>query len=306
MNQDNRLSAIDALHVINYNRQQDRDGSPEESFSEYGKKLLVDVNGDARVTALDALTVINELERRGLSLSLSHGTAALNESREIYVSSHKHGRVDGLRFDREDILVFNTADESWGLYFDGSDVGLATADVGAFHILSDNEMLLSIDRAGSLDLPGLGRTNISQSDIYKFTAQSLGDDTEGVFSRFFDGSEVGLHPATEAIDALALASDGSLIISTSGSFNLDGGAVIGDEQDLLRFIPDHPNEYAAGHWEIYLDGSDIELTTNKEDVWGVSIDPQTNELYFTTRKEFDVGLRGGGLDILAFTPTGAR
>ena len=306
VNQDHHLTPIDALLVINHLNMYQRNAPPgagAEFATTQQKGYLVDVNGDDLVTPLDALLVIQQLNRSHLGLSHQGSSSEFQAGDSLYVSTTKHGKVGGLQFQREDILAFDLNTQDWGLAFDGSDVGLGSADINAFHFLSETEILLSIDRAGSLDLPGLGRTKISQSDIYKFTSASLGPNTSGSFSLYFDGSDVGMGPATEAIDALAVLPDGSLILSTSGKFSLENGSVSGDAQDLIRFIPDQLGEDTAGRWEIYFDGSDVGISKNTEDLWGVAVDSDSNDLFLTTRKQFDVGLRGDGLDILRFSPT---
>lgn len=61
VNADGRISAIDALLIINYLNSGQPRFLPDSNFV---PPPFVDVNGDERVTAVDALLVINELNRR--------------------------------------------------------------------------------------------------------------------------------------------------------------------------------------------------------------------------------------------------
>ena len=84
------------------------------------------------------------------------------------------------------------------MIFDGSDLGLRNTDIGAFHFLDSDTILLSFNNY--LNLPGVG--NITYYDIVQFDANTLGVNTSGEFSLYFQGSRVGLNTNNENIDAL--------------------------------------------------------------------------------------------------------
>jgi subtilisin family serine protease len=91
----------------------------------------------------------------------------------------------------------------------------------------------------------------------------------GAWSIYFDGSDVGF--TSFDIDALAVLSDGDLLISTSA-----GGSVSGisfDDSDILRFDATSLGSVTAGAWSLYFDGSDVGLTQSGEDIDGLSIAP---------------------------------
>ncbi len=217
----------------------------------------------------------------------------------IYVSADTGGTVDGLTFADEDILAFDSGSETWSLYFDGSDVGLAPVDVNAFTLLADGSILLSLDEP--FDVGGNGR-EVDDSDIVRFVPTTLGDDTDGTFELYFRGANVGLTTDAESIDAVALNADGHLLISTAGAFNV--GAVSGAGEDLLLFKPESLGNNTSGEWEFYFDGSDVGLAdTLEETVWGAWLDNQTKDIYLTARGAFAVpGLSGDGADIFICTP----
>src|SRR5262249_5657243 len=107
----------------------------------------------------------------------------------------------------EDIVAFNVATGTWSIVFDGSDVGLSTATLDGFCFLPDGDLLLSFNAARTI--PGLvggpgGSTTVDDSDIVRFTPSSLGATTSGVFTFYFDGSDVGLTTDAEDVDAIAL------------------------------------------------------------------------------------------------------
>ncbi len=217
----------------------------------------------------------------------------------IYVSSTTGGTAgSAVSFANEDILVRDQNSGAWSLYFDGSDVGLSGVDLTAFVLQGDGSILMSFTPAASIS--GLG--TVDDSDVVRFTPTSLGSTTAGSFSWYFDGSDVGLSGANEVIDALAIAPDGRLIISTSGSVSVPG--VSGADEDLLAFTPTALGSATSGSWALYFDGSDVGLSNSSEDVNGVWIDPSTGQIFLTTVGAFSVtGVTGDGADIFICTPT---
>jgi hypothetical protein len=215
-------------------------------------------------------------------------------SKTIYVSSSSGGNAGGVAFRDEDILAHDPGNGTWAMVFDGSDVGLRK-DVNGFLMLDDGSILLTFNVAFSA--PGLG--TVDDSDILQFFPTSLGSTTAGTTSFYFDGSDVGLSTGGEDIDAIGVAPDGRLVISTAGSFSVSG--VSGKDEDLLVFNATSFGADTGGSFELYFDGSDVEL--KPEDVGGTWIDPVTNEIYLTTNNDFSVtGATGDRSDIFTCTP----
>ena len=98
-------------------------------------------------------------------------------------------------------------------------------------------------------------------DILRFIPNTLGPNTSGQWELYFDGSDVGL---TEDVDGVSLLADGRLVISTVGSVSVPG--VNGKDEDLLAFTPNSLGTTTSGSWELYLDGSDADLTAGGEDI----------------------------------------
>lgn len=212
----------------------------------------------------------------------------------IYISSTSGGNVNGVTFADEDIIAYDTASDSWTQYFDGSDVGLggnSALDINGFHLLPDDTILLTF--TGSASVSGIG--TVDDSDIVRFTPTSLGANTAGSFSLFFDGSDVSLTTNGEDIDAVSLDSEGNLVISTLGNHNV---GIRGADEDLLLFQATSLGADTSGTWARYFDGSDIGLNNSSdEDVFGAFVDGK--DIYLTTRGPFSaLGINGDGADIV--------
>ncbi len=115
--------------------------------------------------------------------------------------------VTGVSGQDEDILVFyatsfgTTTAGSFQMYFDGSDVGLATSsseDVDAADLTSAGTILLST--VGSFSVTGASGTS---QDIFEFFPTALGSTTSGTYSLFLDLSTVGIDP-TENVKSIQL------------------------------------------------------------------------------------------------------
>lgn len=218
----------------------------------------------------------------------------------IYVSTSADGKIDTLSFKDEDILAFDRQARRWQIYFDGSDVGLSSADIDAFAILKDGSLLFSF--ITGTKVPGLG--NVDDSDLVRFIPRTLGAQTEGAFELYFDGSDVGLTTDNEDIDALNVAADGRLIISTRGAYSVPGLA--GDDTDLFAFTPQHLGTETKGAWTRYFKGSDQGFNPrSSENISSVSLNeanPNATGLYLTTLGRYEVnGLSGDGNDIFGCT-----
>jgi hypothetical protein len=108
----------------------------------------------------------------------------------------------------EDLLRFvpaslgTTTAGTWSLYFDGSDVGLASND-------NEDVDAAAVDAIGKIYLSTIGGFTVTgrsgaDEDVFVFTPASLGDTTAGSYSPalFFDGSAFGL--GTNDVNAIDL------------------------------------------------------------------------------------------------------
>jgi len=205
----------------------------------------------------------------------------------LYFSSSSSGYVNGVSFRDEDILALNPSNNRWSMYFDGSDVGLSYKDINAFHIQQDGNILFSLDSPQTL-----GGVYYDDSDVIKFTASSLGNRTRGSFSMFFDGSDVGLTSSSEDIDAIALLYNGDMVLSTIGTAYVSGATA--RDEDMLRFRKMQYGNNTRGSWSLYLDGSDIGLTTYAEDIWAAGV-ASDNQIQLSTYGNYNVSSSGTSL-----------
>jgi 6-phosphogluconolactonase (cycloisomerase 2 family) len=193
----------------------------------------------------------------------------------LLLSFDQPGSVPGIAgtVDDSDVLRFDatslgpTTSGAFGLYLDGSDVGLTTTahDVDALEVLSDGLILLST--TGTASLPG---ATARDEDLLAFTPTSLGDVTLGSFALRFDGSDVGLGDAAEDTDAVAVEASGVVHLSTLDAFAVPG--VSGSDEDVFAFSPtsfDPPTTAGSYASSLVFDGSAFGLTAN--DLFGVDV-----------------------------------
>jgi hypothetical protein len=118
------------------------------------------------------------------------------------------------------------------LYFDGVDVGLdqSAEDVDAFDILPDGRLIIST--LGNWSVTGASG---GDEDLIAFAPTSLGTTTAGTWAMYFDGSDVGLTTTGENIDALSVAANGLIYLSTTDAFAVSG--ISGADEDVFTCTP---------------------------------------------------------------------
>ena len=205
----------------------------------------------------------------------------------------------------EDIVAYNTGTGVWSLYFDGSDVGLSSFGIDALTVLAGGELLISVDVDGSLTglTGGPSGTSVDDSDLVQFTPSSLGANTAGTWTFYFDGSDVGLTTTAEDIDALFVSPSGQLVVSTLDAPSVSGLSGLQDE-DLIAFTPTSLGSVTAGTWSYYFDGSDVDLATSSNEDVDAACNTSTGKILLSTLGAFSVpGVSGDDEDIFEFTPT---
>jgi hypothetical protein len=251
--------------------------------------------GDAGLAAPAHLfaSVLDELSVAGTvqvdSLTVTGGSP--QPLTVYYISTESSGSVSGINFSDEDVLAFDTQTGVWSLLVDGSDIGLSSTDIKAFHWLPDRTLLMSFGEP--VNLPGLGA--VDDSDLVRFIPTSLGASTAGSFELYLDGSTVGLSTDNEDVDAVAINAEGELVISTVGTAMVPGaaGELTVREEDLMVRRGDV--------WHLLFDGSDIGLTDDDEDIKAAEI--AADGIYLSTDDHFTAGgLSGDGLDLFACRP----
>jgi 6-phosphogluconolactonase (cycloisomerase 2 family) len=178
------------------------------------------------------------------------------------------GTVDDSDIVRFDATSLGTATAgTFGVYFDGSDVGLTTNahDVDAVELLTDGRLLMST--TGSATVSG---ATARDEDLLAFAPTSLGDVTAGRFALWFDGSDVGLGDAGEDVDAAAVDATSRLYLSTPDVFAVPG--VSGGDEDVFVFTPttlDPPTTAGTYASTLFFDGSSYGLGAN--DVFAIDV-----------------------------------
>ncbi len=206
----------------------------------------------------------------------------------------------------EDIVAFDTGAGSYTLRFDGSDVGLTGTTLDGFCLLPDGDILMTF--ASVVSIPGLiagpgGGSTVDDSDVVTFTPSSLGPTTSGFFTFTFDGSDVGLTTDSEDVDALAVDSAGSLILSIANTGAVTGLTGVQDE-DLIRFSATSLGATTAGTFSFYFDGSDVGLASSASEDVDAAFVGADGRIYLSTVGSFGVpGASGSNEDVLLFTPT---
>lgn len=184
------------------------------------------------------------------------------------------GGPSGTTLDDSDVVRFvptslgSTTAGSFVFYFDGSDVGLTTnnEDVDAIALTASGQLVISTLGAAT----PTGATG-ADTDLFVFTATSLGSATAGSFAVYFDGSDVSLSDnGNEDVDAASILPDGRILLSTIGNVSVPG--VSGANEDVLRFTPTTLGATTSGTYAMYLDLSTLGIATGA-DVGSVDYKP---------------------------------
>jgi len=159
--------------------------------------------------------------------------------------------------DDSDIVVFtpisigeNTIG-SFAWYFDGSDVGLTRSaeDIDAVGFAPDGRLLIST--TGSFSVPGISG---SDEDLIAFEPISLGSNTDGLWSMYFDGSDVDLTSSTEDINGASIdLVTGQIYLTTIGNFTVSG--VSGSGGDIFICTPGSLGSNTACTFNTYWDAA---------------------------------------------------
>jgi hypothetical protein len=137
----------------------------------------------------------------------------------------------------------------------------------------------------------VGAVVAADEDILKFDGQT--------WSIFFDGSDVG----ASAVDlsAFSILDSNSILMSFSSAVTLNGMSVT--PQDVVQFDATSLGNSTAGTFSMYLDGSDVGLTTAEESIDSVDVIAGPWVLISTTGSASVTGVAAGDEDVLAFSPS---
>lgn len=161
--------------------------------------------------------------------------------------------------DNSDIVEYDPALNTFSLYFDGSDVGLTTSgeSIDALAIDPSNGNIL-FSPQGGISVSGL---SAADEDIIAFSPLSLGEDTSGSFSLYFDGSDVGLSNGGDNEDIRSVwvdAGSGDIYLNTKQNFSVSGAS--GDKNTIFICTPTSLGSTTACNFTTYLDTNTIGMT----------------------------------------------
>lgn len=114
-------------------------------------------------------------------------------------------------------------------------------------------------------MPGLTGND---EDLLAFTPATLGETTSGTWAMYFDGSlaALGLGDSAEDVDALELAANGDLYLSTGDVFSVTG--VSGEDEDVFVCTPTYTSGAVTSctySSTLFFDGSAYGLSANDVD-----------------------------------------
>ncbi len=118
----------------------------------------------------------------------------------LVVSTFDVATVGALSANDEDLITFDSATSTWGMYFDGSDVNLQanSEDINGLSIdATTGDIYLTT--LGTFDVPG---ATGSGEDIFVCVPISLGNATSCTYGLYFDGAMHGLSGLT--LDGIAV------------------------------------------------------------------------------------------------------
>ncbi|MEM7028164.1 MAG: LamG-like jellyroll fold domain-containing protein [Chloroflexota bacterium] len=179
--------------------------------------------------------------------------------------------------DDSDIVRFvptslgETTAGTFDYYFDGSDVGLTrgSEDIDAISVMPNGDLLLST--IGNFYVPGVGGRD---EDLILFTPTDLGRTTRGTWSRYFDGSDVGLRSGGEDIRGGQIDEIGdNIYLTTQSRFSVPG--LNGQGTDIFVCTPNSLGTNTNCTFSIYWQGEDYGLTKDV-DAFAIGGQPSLN------------------------------
>lgn len=199
----------------------------------------------------------------------------------LLFSFSRKGRVDGLKYQASDILKYDPATGDWSMFFDASDYKVRR-NLQGFALLPDSDILMTFQKP--VKLPGLGK--VPPQDIVRF------DPGTGEWSLYLDGSDVELTKRSEALDAVAIDRDGSLLLSSSAALRVTG--LSAQDEDIVRFTPTSLGDDTSGVWSQVLNGI---WYGNHKDLWSLWSDTESQDDYFFMTFERTVMLDYGNVRV---------
>ena len=212
---------------------------------------------------------------------------------------------DQLTFGANDVVtLIDAGDGEFGfeIYFDGSDVGLsAGTQIESITRDTAGNLLMTFGQTVTVDGITFQTEDVA---LFTFANDGFGPDTDGAFSLYMDGSDVGIQGAV--IDGISVQSDGTLFMSFSTDGNVPSVGTV-RAGDVVFFNQTQLGPDTQGSFVLAIDGSDVGFSGPLENI--DALDVNGTDLSFSTTGAFAVdGLTGGPSDIGVFSTdtTGAN
>lgn len=164
-----------------------------------------------------------------------------------------------------------------------ADTLVARADL----VEQDWPILFSSSRATGL----AGDVRYNDEDVVSF------DPMTGDYRLVIDGSDLGF---TTDVNGVVSLSDGSFLLTFAQRFQHPELGLVQDA-DIVRFIPTSTGGDTSGAVEVFLDGSDLGLTTYKEDIDALAVSPGGELLISTWGEAGTQQVKAGPHDLLSLS-----
>ncbi len=199
---------------------------------------------------------------------------------------YRHGNW---RAQDEDLLIYNRSTGAVSVLLNTTRLGLGHQDVDGLHILS-GDALAALGNTGSGSSTGTGSGSGSGSGSGGGTGSGSGSGSGNSTTPTPNGPLTTYLLSTDDPGALRLP---------------DGSVFTYDDSDIIALVVDSTGQLISAG--MYFDGSDVGLTTDKEDIKAFALDAQGN-IYVTLKGKGLITTPRGNLvvgvnDILKFTPT---
>jgi sugar lactone lactonase YvrE len=168
----------------------------------------------------------------------------------MLLSAAANLRINGVRYSKGDIVLYDPLTDTASLFLDGSDHFGNRADIDAIAIATDGVLLISM--AGTIQIGGVSYTD---GDVIAY------DPVTRTASEYFDE---GLFGSNADINGLAIKANGHLLLSTDRAATLAGLGF--EDYDVVEYDP--INKSAT----LFFDGSAIVPSPGTDsDIWGISL-----------------------------------
>ncbi len=218
---------------------------------------------------------------------LCAGAQPKAEAVTLYFGLTIGNTINGVNYDVNDIVKYNTVSNTASVFFDGDTIfnpQVNKVKIDAFDILSNGDFLISTDRNASI-----GALSFQNEDLVRI------DHTTHAASLFFDGSAV--FKASVDLEAIDVLPSGHLVFA-AGKGEIAKNSLKFQSRDLIEYDP------VTGDASIFFKGAD-NFTGKKGTLTGVDVldDGRLVLIVGDAGREANIGgLKVGRRDIFIYDP----